>query len=162
ITHPSFSETTLDSDIILLQLAEPLEFSPSVLPVCLPAEEEVPQPSRMCVVTGWGASEEDREKGKKLQQLEVPILALDICQSYYTNLPNKVTRRMICARFPLEEGKDSCTGDSGGPLVCPSENNSGFSTLHGITSWGLGYRRKNYPGIYTNVGFFVDWIKNNI
>ncbi|NXB21861.1 OVCH2 protein, partial [Rhagologus leucostigma] len=162
IIHPSFNETTLDSDIALLQLAEPLEFNPSVRPVCLPAEEEVLQPSKMCVVTGWGAPEEDREKGKKLQQLEVPILALDICQSYYINLPSKVTQRMICAGFPLEEGKDSCTGDSGGPLVCPSEDNSGFYTLHGITSWGLGCGRKNYPGVYTNVGFFVDWIKNNI
>ncbi|NXS20582.1 OVCH2 protein, partial [Mystacornis crossleyi] len=107
IIHPSFNETTLDSDIALLQLAEPLEFNPSVLPVCLPAEEEVLQPSKMCVVTGWGAPEEDREKGKKLQQLEVPILPPDVCQSYYINLPNKVTQRMICAGFPLEEGKDS-------------------------------------------------------
>ncbi|XP_041891557.1 ovochymase-2 isoform X1 [Corvus kubaryi] len=162
ITHPSFNETTLDSDIALLQLAEPLEFNPSVLPVCLPDKEEVLQPSRMCVVTGWGAPEADREKGKKLQQLEVPILALDVCQSYYINLPNEVTQKMICAGFPLEEGKDSCTGDSGGPLVCPSEENSGFYTLHGITSWGLGCGRKNYPGIYTNVEFFVDWIKSNI
>ncbi|NXY21378.1 OVCH2 protein, partial [Atrichornis clamosus] len=161
--HPSFNKTTMDSDIALLQLAEPLEFNPYVLPVCLPAEEEEElQPSRTCVVTGWGAPEADREKEKKLQQLEVPILVLDTCQSYYINLPSKVTQRMICAGFPLEEGKDSCTGDSGGPLVCPSEDNSGFYTLHGITSWGLGCGRKNYPGVYTNVGFFVGWIKKNI
>ncbi|NXD43451.1 OVCH2 protein, partial [Copsychus sechellarum] len=161
--HPSFNESTLDCDIALLQLAEPLEFSPSVLPACLPAEQEVLQPSRTCVVTGWGAPEAGmQEKGKKLQQLEVPILAPDICQSYYINLPSKVTQGMICAGFPLEEGKDSCTGDSGGPLVCPSEDNSGSYTLHGITSWGLGCGRKNYPGVYTNVGFFVDWIKKNI
>ncbi|NXN89168.1 OVCH1 protein, partial [Bombycilla garrulus] len=105
--HPSFNETTLDSDIALLQLAEPLEFAPSTLPVCLPAEEEVLQPLRMCVVTGWGAPEADREKGKKLQQLKVPILAPNIRQSYNINLPSKVTQKMICAGFPLEEGKDS-------------------------------------------------------
>ncbi|KFV98888.1 Ovochymase-2, partial [Eurypyga helias] len=162
IIHPSFNKTTMDSDIALLQLAEPLEFNPYVRPVCLPAEGEVVQPSRVCVVTGWGAHEEDREKGKKLHQLEVPLLVLDTCQSYYVNLPSKVTQRMICAGFPLEEGKDSCTGDSGGPLVCPSEDNSGFYTLHGITSWGLGCGRKSYPGVYTNVGVFVDWIKQSV
>ncbi|NWS55688.1 OVCH2 protein, partial [Chunga burmeisteri] len=162
IIHPSFNETTMDSDIALLQLAKPLEFNHYVRPVCLPATEEVVQPSRVCVVTGWGAHEEDREKGKKLHQLEVPILVLDTCQSYYINLPSKVTQRMICAGFPLEEGKDSCTGDSGGPLVCPSEDNSGFYTLHGITSWGLGCGRKSYPGVYTNVGVFVDWIKQSV
>ncbi|NWW89502.1 OVCH2 protein, partial [Rhynochetos jubatus] len=162
ITHPSFNKTTMDSDIALLQLAEPLEFNPYVRPVCLPAKEEVLQPSRVCVVTGWGARGEDREKGKKLHQLEVPILVLDTCQSYYVNLPSKVTQRMICAGFPLEEGKDSCTGDSGGPLVCPSEDNLGFYTLHGITSWGLGCGRKSYPGVYTDVGVFVDWIKQSV
>ncbi|NXW21502.1 OVCH2 protein, partial [Circaetus pectoralis] len=162
IIHPSFNKTTMDSDIALLQLAEPLEFNHYVRPVCLPAKEEAVQPSRVCVVTGWGAHEEDREKGKKLHQLEVPILVLDTCQSYYMNLPSKVTQRMICAGFPLEEGKDSCTGDSGGPLVCPSEDNSGFYTLHGITSWGLGCGRKSYPGVYTNVGGFVDWIKQSV
>ncbi|NXJ73276.1 OVCH2 protein, partial [Trogon melanurus] len=162
IIHPSFDKTAMDSDIALLQLAEPLEFNHYVRPVCLPAQEEAVQPSRVCVVTGWGAHGEDTVKGKKLRQLEVPILVLDICQSYYVNLPSKVTQRMICAGFPLEEGKDSCTGDSGGPLVCPSEDNSGLYTLHGITSWGLGCGRKSYPGVYTNVGSFVDWIKQNV
>ncbi|NXP64577.1 OVCH2 protein, partial [Chloropsis cyanopogon] len=161
--HPNLNETTLDSDIALLQLAEPVEFTPSMLPVRLPAEEEVLQPWRMCVVTGWGAPEAGmQEKGKKLQQLEDPTLAPDICQSYYTNLPSEVTQGMICAGFPLEEGKDSCTGDAGGPLVCPSEDNSGFYTLRGITGWGLACGRKNYSGVYTSVSFFIDWIKKNI
>lgn len=48
----------MDSDIALLQLAEPLEFNRYVRPVCLPAEEEAVQPSSVCVVTGWGAHEE--------------------------------------------------------------------------------------------------------
>ncbi|OXB55598.1 hypothetical protein ASZ78_013010 [Callipepla squamata] len=162
IIHPSFNKTTMDSDIALLQLAEPLEFNHYVSPVCLPAKEEVVQPSSVCIVTGWGAQEEDREKSKKLHQLEVPILMPEACQTYYVNLPSRVTQRMICAGFPLEEGKDSCTGDSGGPLVCPSEDGSGFYTLHGITSWGLGCGRKSYPGVYTNVGVFVDWIKQSV
>ncbi|KAM9182343.1 ovochymase-2 [Mergus octosetaceus] len=162
IIHPSFNKTTMDSDIALLQLAEPLEFNHYVRPVCLPAKEEAIQPSTVCIVTGWGTHEEGIEKSKKLRQLEVPILVLDRCQTYYINLPSKVTQRMICAGFPLEEGKDSCTGDSGGPLVCPSEDDSGFYTLHGITSWGLGCGRKSYPGVYTNIAFFVDWIKQSV
>nr|XP_027323619.1 ovochymase-2 isoform X1 [Anas platyrhynchos] len=163
IIHPSFNKTTMDSDIALLQLAKPLEFNHYVRPVCLPAKDEVIQPSTVCIVTGWGTHEEDREKSKKLRQLEVPILVLDRCQTYYINLPSKVTQRMICAGFPLEEGKDSCTqGDSGGPLVCPSEDDSRFYTLHGITSWGSGCGRKSYPGVYTNIAFFVDWIKQSV
>ncbi|KAM3669945.1 LOW QUALITY PROTEIN: ovochymase-2-like [Ammospiza maritima maritima] len=96
-----------------------------------------------------GSPEADREKGKKLQQLEVPILGL----TYYINLPRKVTLGMICAGFPLQEDKDQSWGDCGGPLACPSGDNSGFYTLHGITGWGLACGRKNYPGEYTNVIF---------
>ncbi|NWJ09372.1 OVCH2 protein, partial [Crypturellus undulatus] len=162
IIHPSFNESTMDCDIALLRLAKPLEFNHHVRPACLPAGGEALQPSRVCVVTGWGAHAGDREKGKKLHQLEVPILVLDTCQSYYINLPSKVTQKMICAGFPLEEGKDSCTGDSGGPLVCPSEDGSGLYTLNGITSWGLGCGKKSYPGVYTNISGFVDWIKESV
>ncbi|NWI11820.1 OVCH2 protein, partial [Crypturellus soui] len=162
IIHPSFNKTTMDCDIALLRLAKPFEFNQHVRPACLPAGGEAVQPSSVCVVTGWGAHAGDREKGKKLHQLEVPILVLDTCQSYYINLPSKVTQKMICAGFPLEEGKDSCTGDSGGPLVCPSEDGSGLYTLNGITSWGLGCGKKSYPGVYTNISVFVDWIKQSI
>ncbi|XP_019375093.1 PREDICTED: ovochymase-2 isoform X1 [Gavialis gangeticus] len=161
IMHPNFNKTTMDSDIALLQLTEPLKFNHYVRPVCLPEEEEEVQPSQVCTITGWGAYDEDREKTKKLQQLEVPILVLETCQKYYVNHSGKVTQRMFCAGFPQEEGKDSCTGDSGGPLVCPSED-SGFYTLNGIISWGFGCGRKGYPGVYTNVAVFMDWINQHM
>ncbi|CAM5149961.1 unnamed protein product [Natator depressus] len=161
IIHQDFNEITMDSDIALLQLTEPLEFNHYVRPVCLPEKDEVVQPSRVCTTTGWGTHNEDREKSNKLQQLEVPILVSEACQNYYVSHPGKVTQRMLCAGFPLEEGKDSCTGDSGGPLVCPSED-SGFYTLSGLISWGFGCGRKNYPGVYTNVAVFIDWISHYI
>ncbi|XP_075783955.1 ovochymase-2 isoform X2 [Pelodiscus sinensis] len=161
IVHHDFNKTTMDSDIALLQLTEPLEFNHYVRPVCLPETGEVVQPSRVCTTTGWGIRNEDREKSNKLQQLEVPILVPEMCQNYYVNHPGRVTQQMLCAGFPLEEGKDSCTGDSGGPLVCPSEE-TGFYTLNGLISWGFGCGRKNYPGVYTNVAVFVDWINHYI
>ncbi|EMP36818.1 NADH-cytochrome b5 reductase 2 [Chelonia mydas] len=109
IIHQDFNEITMDSDIALLQLTEPLEFNHYVRPVCLPEKDEVVQPSRVCTTTGWGTHNEDREKSNKLQQLEVPILVSEACQNYYVSHPGKVTQRMLCAGFPLEEGKDSCT-----------------------------------------------------
>uniref|UniRef100_G3WF48 Peptidase S1 domain-containing protein n=1 Tax=Sarcophilus harrisii TaxID=9305 RepID=G3WF48_SARHA len=161
LIHPAFDRTTMDNDIALLQMTEPFQFNHYVHPVCLPKKgQEIPS-SSMCVVTGWGTDNLDGEKSNKLQQLEVPILDSDVCQEYYQNLSVGVSQRMFCAGFPSKGDKDSCSGDSGGPLVCSLED-SGLYALFGITSWGFGCGRINYPGVYTSVTVFTDWIKQHI
>lgn len=42
-------------------------------------------------------------------------------------------------------------GDYGGPLVVDG-------TLIGLASWGLGCARPNFPGVYTSVPAFRDFI----
>ncbi|XP_068929490.1 ovochymase-2 [Petaurus breviceps papuanus] len=161
LIHPAFDSTTMDYDIALLQVTEPFQFNHYVHPVCLPEKgQEIPS-SSMCVVTGWGIDNPDGEKSNKLQQLEVPILDSDVCQEYYRNLSVGASQRMFCAGFPSKGGKDSCSGDSGGPLVCSLED-SGLYALFGITSWGFGCGRINYPGVYTSVTVFIDWIKQHL
>lgn len=46
-------------------------------------------------------------------------------------------------------------GDSGGILI-----NSAKEQV-GIVSWGVGCGGANYPGVYTNVVQYLDWIKAN-
>ena len=66
---------------------------------------------------------------------------------------------MICAGL-REGGKDSCQGDSGGPLMVFGPNNRWI--LAGIVSWGIKCGSPGYPGVYTKVSAYLDWIHDSI
>lgn len=69
------------------------------------------------------------------------------CSASYGTIPSS----MLCAGDMTEGGVDACQGDSGGPLVCNS-------MLTGIVSWGNKCGLAGYPGVYTNVSQYSDWI----
>lgn len=50
-------------------------------------------------------------------------------------------------------GKDACGGDSGGPLIHDG-------VVIGITAWGLDCADPKYPGAYTMVASFTNWIND--
>merc|ERR1712013_381709 len=84
----------------------------------------------------------------------VPVVSDEDCNESYSGNGYSVADSMICAGLP-DGGKDSCQGDSGGPFIA---GESGSEELIGIVSWGIGCARKGYPGVYTEVSYFVDWI----
>ena len=65
----------------------------------------------------------------------------------------------MCAGFK-EGGKDSCQGDSGGPLMLMGPKQK--YEIIGIVSFGIGCGQPGYPGIYTKVGRYLDWIISNV
>uniref|UniRef100_H3CL35 trypsin n=2 Tax=Tetraodon nigroviridis TaxID=99883 RepID=H3CL35_TETNG len=64
--------------------------------------------------------------------------------------PASINSRLICAGSLLG-GKDACQGDSGGPLICDGK-------FEGIVSWGIGCAYAYFPGVYTKVRNYVEWI----
>ncbi|KAJ0000287.1 hypothetical protein NQD34_012129 [Periophthalmus magnuspinnatus] len=52
ITHPDYNQMTFDYDIALLELSEPLEFTNSIQPICLPSSSHVFTAGMSCWVTG--------------------------------------------------------------------------------------------------------------
>ena len=51
--------------------------------------------------------------------------------------------------------------DSGGPMVCFDAADDQW-LLSGVVSVGYGCARSGFPGIYTRVPYFIDWIQNTI
>lgn len=82
---------------------------------------------------------------------------------YNFYLPEQLTSRMILAgRFNNynnpNDNIDACQGDSGGPLLYRF---NGVYQLIGLVSLGNGCGLTGYPGIYTYVNYFRNWIKQN-
>lgn len=59
-------------------------------------------------------------------------------------------------------GKDSCSGDSGGPLMQTFSSDKSQWYVEGVVSFGASCGREGWPGIYTRVSEYVDWIKENV
>ena len=146
IQHEDYNSFTISNDIALLKLQFPLAMDNYVQPIVLPAQEQ--DTTGDCVVSGWGTTAEGGSSPSYLMKVTVPVVSDAKCRDAYD-----IDDSNICAGYD-EGGKDACQGDSGGPLYC-----SGYQA--GIVSWGYGCGRPEYPGVYTEVSYFVDWINSN-
>uniref|UniRef100_A0A8C8SCH9 Peptidase S1 domain-containing protein n=1 Tax=Pelusios castaneus TaxID=367368 RepID=A0A8C8SCH9_9SAUR len=166
--HPNYTDIGSSGDIALIELETPVDFSDVILPVSLPASSvEFPE-GMECWVTGWGDTQYDESltAPKTLQELQVPLIDRDTCNSLFNtgsyiddpSEPNPIKEDMICAGYP-QGGKDSCQGDSGGPLVCDW---GGVWLLAGVVSWGVECALPNRPGVYTLLPPYANWIQSYI
>ncbi|XP_060636575.2 serine protease 27-like [Anolis sagrei] len=150
-------------DVALLQLSSPVDFTNNILPACLPESSAEFYANTDCWVTGWGNTQYEvpLNKPMTLQEVNLPLIKRETCNSYYNKRPvqglssNPVKADMFCAGYE-RGGKDSCQGDSGGPLVCKVQE-SWFQA--GIVSWGVGCAKPNYPGVYASVPYYSTWIR---
>lgn len=134
--HPEYYAGTLDNDLAILKLNQPVDFTgtPHISPACLP-DKFTDFSRQRCWTTGWG--KDNWEYGKYqniLKEVDVPIIDQNTCQQQLrqTRLGYNYVLNpgFICAGG--EEGKDACKGDGGGPLVC---ERNGVWQVAGIVSW---------------------------
>lgn len=144
------------NDICLLKVRQPFLFNRQVDRIMLPNKFEYYPPGKMLMVSGWGKLNSESEYlPDTLQKVRVPVVSDSECRREYRRVAT-VTKSMLCAGYH-RGGRDSCEGDSGGPLVDESTGK-----VVGIVSFGLGCGRPMYPGIYTQVSFYIDWIEREM
>ncbi|XP_042857867.1 uncharacterized protein LOC122244114 [Penaeus japonicus] len=144
----------MNNDISLLKLAKTLTFSDAVSPVCLTPSVLVFFQEKAMVI-GWGKKNEKDNYGTSiLNKAEVKVIPMLSCRHDYKFIPEMITSRMFCA---AGETTDGCQGDSGGPLVWKDPKKNTYVQI-GVTSWGIGCGRKDFPGVYVKLIKFLDWI----
>jgi len=151
IVHPSYNDRTSNNDIALLRLQSPVTVSAAKVRLANASEtSQGAGEGDLVTVTGWGATREGGPGSADLLKVDVPVVSNSSCNSAYGN----ITSNMLCAGY-TSGGRDSCQGDSGGPLVFQSQ---GQFYQVGVVSFGNGCARPNYPGVYTRVSQYTDWI----
>ncbi|XP_077303199.1 serine protease 33-like [Lithobates pipiens] len=157
IVNRNYTSTGSPGDIALVRLATPVNYTEYIMPICLPSSITTFPCGTECWVTGWGTRYYGGSVVRNgiLQQVMVPLIDRNTCQTYYNlGSSNQIQYDQICAGYK-DGQKDSCQGDSGGPLVCKVQ---GVWYQVGVVSWGKGCAEANYPGVYTLVTAYQDWI----
>lgn len=165
VWHDYFVFTSYANDIALLRLADRIEYTDFIQPICLPLEiDESTRDYRgeTGTVVGWGRMASGGEVASALQQVVLPIIDNDQCMSWYQSQNRIIELKptQFCAGF-ADGGKDACQGDSGGPMMMRNET-SGQFVLIGIVSAGIGCALPHLPGLYTRVNAFLPWIDDNM
>lgn len=154
VVHEKYNGATYQNDIALVEMKKhpgkkECELINSV-PACVPWSPYLFQPNDRCIISGWGR-EKDNQKVYSLRWGEVDLIGN--CSRFY---PGRYYEKEMQCAGTSDGSIDACKGDSGGPLVCKDVNNVTY--VWGIVSWGENCGKPEFPGVYTRVASYFDWI----
>ncbi|OXA49500.1 trypsin-1 [Folsomia candida] len=152
---------TINNNLEVLTLAQPLIFSEFVQPAVLPEAWHVP--TGLGTITGWISGSPD------LHKLPMPILSYDECFTFFGH--HKTRPGRICSAFLKKEDGSSYETDygldRGHPVTC-HDAPSGTDYVCGIYSFSTGKVETDwnsfsgYPIVSTNVAYHLDWIRAEV
>lgn len=163
IIHPDwdFNEEKFDADISLVVLTQSFEFNTQIQPVCLP-EKSYNEFLEIGIVAGWGKSEGSGNAAMTPSQLSVPSVNASHCFTTFPKLATFASNRAFCGGY-VNQQKAPCLGDSGGGFYL---RDSSIWKIKGIVSGSLFSEEYgcdiNKYSLYTNVGWFTEWIEEKM
>lgn len=166
VIHPEYNSGNLWNDFALLFLESPYTLQSHIDTVCLPDSNTIIREGTRCFASGWGKDKfgDDGVFQNILKKINVPVVGHQKCQNKLrsTRLGNffSLDTSFMCAGG--EPNKDTCKGDGGSPLVCSYPNNPNKYFQAGIVAWGIGCGENGVPGVYANIVYASDWIKNEL
>ncbi|XP_046750358.1 serine protease snake-like [Diprion similis] len=159
--HPTYKPPAMYADIALVELKIPVTFTDHIKPACLYPEYDA-TPAQAWA-TGWGGIEIGEHMNEALLKARLDILDNVACALRHNSsvaVPRGIVPSMVCAG-DVTGGwhSDTCQGDSGGPLQIVHPIISCLYQVVGITSFGKLCALRDFPGIYTRVSHYLDWIE---
>ncbi|XP_063234843.1 trypsin-4-like isoform X2 [Bacillus rossius redtenbacheri] len=154
----SYYEGSNNHDIALLKVKRRFSVNSSVRYIQLPRQNEEVEDNTDAIVLGWGSTDRASRSSRKLRKAMVRTMDQGSCaelEMFTEYESHELTDGMLCA---TKFGRDSRNGDSGGPLLVKEGDRA---KLIGIVSWGDGNGNPDWPGIYTKVSRYRNWIKRN-
>ncbi|WRZ90544.1 trypsin-like serine protease [Streptomyces sp. NBC_01007] len=129
--HPSYSSTTIDNDIAVITLANPVTAKP--INMTTSGDTTSYKAGTTATLYGWGrTTSTTQDISDTLKTATLPINSDDTCAAAYSG--DFIKGHMVCAGKPAT-GSDAgtvsaCNGDSGGPLIVGGR-------IVGVVSWGV-------------------------
>ena len=169
IVHDQYdTEASMDSDIALIELDTPIEYTDTIKPICIEhfsyntkvLFDKIQHGMTFGKVASCG-QDYRRRFSPLIMEVVLPLVEQQECQAKFdelvslVNLNMTLTPKMLCAGSGRRRSGDTCRGDGGAALVM---TDSERWIQVGMSSFGFGCDR-GYYGVYTNVGQFFDWIK---
>merc|ERR1719379_1856807 len=96
--HPDYNDNTLDNDYSILTLAQPVKFSTTVAPACLPADNSKDFAGEMATVSGWGTLSSGGNQPTVLNEVDVTVQSNAQCQTAYGS---STTSQLFSMRWML-------------------------------------------------------------
>lgn len=155
--HPGFSLDDLKDDIALIELESPVQFSDSILPVCISKRTSL-DPGKLGAVVGWGFTESDI-KSTTLKLAKLPVIEETECKRKEPELYARVlTDKVFCAGYT--NGTSACNGDSGGGIVFERGDAWYLGGIVSFTKAKEGEDRclSTTYTVFTKVISYLDWI----
>ncbi|XP_060063938.1 transmembrane protease serine 6-like [Ylistrum balloti] len=162
VIHPRYNASDYwANDIALVRLEEPVPSGPHfsrISSINLPnyANFSFPAVGTHCTMKGWGCTSGGGLVSNHAHSVVLPVFDSASC-SILRRASNNHNR--ICAGFD-NSNRGICPGDSGGPLSCLNERGEWLQV--GVASFASVHRPGDYPGVFTRVSSYVNWIHSVI
>ncbi|CAL8103586.1 unnamed protein product [Calicophoron daubneyi] len=162
VLHPKFSAGEMENDIALVRLAKKLPLGEKYITAAYlpPAENpyDWPKVHSSCALVGWGCKSGEKFPSSEAQVISLKVIPNALCYAMYGGLVALSDEHEFCAS-PYKSGSGICPGDSGSGLVCGIDEKR---YVVGVATATHAKHPETFPGLFTRISFFTEWIKKQM